>query len=76
MAARDAVAVTPDTNNDLPRKPAIGFYVGGTGTLVVTTEAGNDVTFSAIPVGTIIPIRANRVKATSTATLIIAFYSA
>lgn len=50
-----------------------GIYVGGTGDVIVVTEAGTTVTFKAVPVGTIIPIRTQKVLATSTATLMVGF---
>ena len=49
------------------------IYVGGTGDVIVVTEAGTTVTFKAVPVGTIIPIRTQKVLATSTATLMVGF---
>ena len=46
-------------------------YVGGTGDLVVKTPQNNTLTFSAVPAGSIIPIRCNRVMAATTATLLV-----
>jgi hypothetical protein len=43
-----------------------GIYVGGTGDVVAITEAGAAVTFSSVPAGSILPIRAIRVNSTST----------
>lgn len=52
--------------------PIAGIYVGGTGDLNVVTQNGETTLFSAVPVGTIIPITCTQVKATSTtATLIV-----
>lgn len=70
-----AVVITPADGADLAN-PTRAIYVGGTGTLTVTmADTGTDVLFSAIPVGTILPIRAKRVKATgTTATLLVALY--
>lgn len=67
----DAVAVTlHDTNENV----FAGLYVGGAGNLKVTTEAGTAVTFSAVPVGTILPIRTKLIWSTgSTATLVTGF---
>ncbi len=68
----DAVAVTPHDSNDLSFLPR-AIYVGGAGDLNVEMKSGNTVKFSAIPVGTLIPIRVNKVLSTgTTATLILA----
>lgn len=51
-----------------------GLYVGGTGDVaVVTRDRASSVVFSAVPVGTILPIEAAQVLSTgTTATLILA----
>lgn len=46
---------------------------GGEGTLVVTMAEGNDLTFE-VAAGDIVPVRATHVKATSTATNIVALW--
>lgn len=52
-----------------------GIYVGGTGDVVAVTEGNVAVTFSAVPAGTVLPVRARRVNASSTtATLMIGLY--
>lgn len=49
-----------------------GIYVGGTGDVTILTPNGNTVTFTAVPVGTILPARAVRVNSTNTtATLMV-----
>ena len=49
-----------------------GIYVGGTGAVSLVTSAGTVLTFSAVPVGTILPIIAQRVNSTlTTATLLV-----
>jgi hypothetical protein len=49
-----------------------GIYVGGAGNLNVDMESGGTVLFTAVPVGTIMPIRVKRVRSTlTTATLLI-----
>ena len=65
-----AVAVTPSGVTTIVGK---AIYVGGAGNVAVTTAAGNVVTFTAPPVGTVIPISFTKIMATNTsATLLIA----
>lgn len=72
--ADNATAVTPSDSTDLAFNSR-ALYVGGAGNLVVTMAGGGDVTFTAVPAGSILPIRVNRVKATSTtATSIVNLY--
>ena len=66
----DAVAIT---KSDTESNTFSSIYVGGTGAVAVETEDGTTVTFSAVPVGTIIPIRTRRVLAATTATLLVGF---
>jgi hypothetical protein len=69
--ARYAVAVTPSDATVLNTTKAL--YVGGLGNVAVTMAGGGDVTFNAVPVGTILPIAVTKVLATgTTATLITA----
>lgn len=66
--------VTPHDSTDLANMTR-GLYVGGTGNLVAVMEDNTTCLFSAIPVGTILPIKCRRVNSTSTtATLIVALY--
>lgn len=66
--------VTPHDSTDLANMTR-GLYVGGTGNLVAVMEDNTTCLFSAIPAGTILPIRARRVNSTNTtATLIVALY--
>jgi hypothetical protein len=52
--------------------PFSAFYVGGTGDVAVRTVGGQTVTFSAVPVGAIIPISFDRLMSTNTsATLVL-----
>lgn len=64
-----AAAVTPSDST------AVAFravYVGGAGSVALRTVGGNTVTFTAPPVGTILPVECDRVMATNTtATLLI-----
>lgn len=64
-----AVAITP---SDTAGNSFSAIYVGGAGNVAVITEGGNTVTFTAPPVGSIIPIRTQKVLSTgTTATLLI-----
>lgn len=70
--ADTAFVVTPADGADMAAV-ARGLYVGGTGHVSVVTAGGDTVLFSAVPVGTILPIRCKRVRSTgTTATLIVA----
>ncbi len=60
-----AAAITASDSVDLAN-PVRAIYIGGAGNVVITTVAGNDVTFSGLPAGMILPVRAKRVKATGT----------
>lgn len=68
--ARKAFAITPNDTNDLIEVTR-AIYVGGGGTLSVQMIDGNDIDFANVPAGTILPIRAQRVKTTSSATNIV-----
>ena len=71
-AARFA-ALTPNDAADHEETRAL--YVGAAGDLVATNDDGGDVTFKAVPAGTVLPIRTRRVKATgTTAGAIVALY--
>ena len=68
-------AVTPSNTADLP-EPAIALWIGGTGTIVADDFNGHtSVTFSAIPAGSLLRGNFKRVRATSSATLIVALTS-
>lgn len=70
--ARYGVAVTPNDNTDLA-VTSRAIWVGGAGAISLTTEGGDTVLISGIPAGTLLPIAANRIRATgTTATLIVA----
>ena len=70
LVPSDAAAITT-SNSDAKRYA--GLYVGGTGDVVMTTAKGNDVTFTAVQAGTIIPIAFIRIKTASTATSMVGF---
>jgi len=65
----DAFTITP-TDSDLAIVPR-ALYVGGTGSLVVTTYEGTVITITNFQAGQILPLVVKRVAAASTATGII-----
>lgn len=69
---RGGSAVTPDDTTLLA--PTRGLYIGGAGNITVDMADGSlGVVFTALPVGTLLPISVIRVKATgTTATAIVA----
>lgn len=72
---RYAQDVTTHATNPIKTdgKPVQEIYVGGTGTVVCKfADSPTDVTFSAVPVGHTIRGQITHVRATSTATLMIA----
>jgi hypothetical protein len=80
LQAGRAAAVTPSDTVNIPAvtggtNNGCVLYVGGTGTLKVTTIGGDDVTFTGVPTGTFIPVHVVRVWATGTsATSIVALW--
>jgi hypothetical protein len=73
MIAKHATAVTASDSTTFDSN-TIGLYVGGAGNVTLTVN-GSDVLFTAVPVGTIIPIRFSKVKSTgTTATAMVALY--
>jgi hypothetical protein len=62
--AQSAIAITP-ADSDLAH-PVRSLYIGGNGNLRVTTINGQDVTFTNISAGTILPVSVRRVWSTNT----------
>ena len=72
--ALNAEAVTPSDSVSLTNDSR-GLFVGGAGNISVLMSGGTSVTFTGVVAGSILPIRANRVNATSTtATDIVSLY--
>lgn len=71
-------AVTKSNTVDIPRvggEYPRALWVGGVGDVDVVTPDGVNAVISAVPAGTLLPIRAKRVNSTATtATLIVAIY--
>ena len=72
--ASDAIAVTPDDNAALTFIPR-AIYVGGTGDVSLEMQGGQIVTFTNVQGGTVLAVRALRVRQTgTTATGIVALW--
>lgn len=69
--AENHAAVTPGDTVITPRPRAL--YVGGAGTVVIEDQRGVSVTYTA-QAGAVIPFRAIKVTAASTATNIVAWW--
>lgn len=68
-----AAAVT--TSDTTVLTPFQRLYIGGAGAVAIRDLGGNVVTFAAVPVGTVLPVRGDKVMATNTtATNIVAMY--
>ncbi len=68
--ASKAFAITPNDSLDLSEITR-AIYVGGAGDLTVQMMDGADATFVGVSAGTLLPLRARRVKVASTATNIV-----
>lgn len=72
--AGNAAAVSKHDTNELAYVTR-GIYVGGEGDVAVTMAGGGNVTFVAVPAGTILPVRVTKVLSTGTdATSIVAIW--
>lgn len=73
--ALNFVAITKHDTTDFDGFITRAIYVGGAGDVVAVDHLNNPVTFSSVPAGAILPIRARRVNSTSTtATNMVALY--
>lgn len=73
-SATRAAAVTPSDSADLDTTTKF-IWVGGVGDLKVRMAGGDDVLFTAVPAGTLLPISVSRVYSTlTTATSILAVW--
>jgi hypothetical protein len=72
---RSSFAITPSDTNELPFVTR-AIYVGSTGDITARLAADTaSVTFKAVAVGTVLPIRARQIYATGTgATLLVGLY--
>jgi len=71
---RSALAVVPSNTADLAQVTR-GVYVGQTGDLALTMADGSTVTFANVQAGSLLPLRAVRIRATgTTATSILALW--
>ena len=61
-----AYAITPSDAADDANGPFRMLYVGGAGNIAVILTGGTTVTFTGVPVGTVLPVRADRILATDT----------
>jgi len=72
--ARGGFAVTASDSVDLPRETR-AVYVGSSGDLSVVLVDGSTVILAGLLAGSLVPVRATRVKATgTTATLLVGLY--
>jgi hypothetical protein len=74
MQYSSGFAVTPSDTVDIrPNVVSDALYIGGAGNLSVVMADGQTTALAGVPVGTILPIRVTRVRATgTTATNIVA----
>ena len=59
------------TTSDTVLQSYTGIYCGGAGNLRVIMESGDDVLFTAVPIGTILPLRVKQVMSTNTTSTLI-----
>ncbi|MGV3490511.1 MAG: spike base protein, RCAP_Rcc01079 family [Devosia sp.] len=64
-SARRGFAITANDGADLAAETR-AIYVGSSGNLSVVLVSGDQVGFAAVPAGTVLPVRAIRVRSTGT----------
>lgn len=64
LSAQDAVAIS---KSDSTIVNIDALYVGTAGNVAVKTHKGTTVTFTAVPAGTVLPVKCERVMAATTA---------
>ena len=64
-SAFTAVAITPSDSTNFTFVVR-GIYVGGAGNVVIVNQDLTTCTFTGVPAGTILPVKAVRVNSTST----------
>jgi hypothetical protein len=68
-----AIVITPSDTTIL--EPTRALYIGGVGDVTAIMKDGRSALFSAVPVGTILPIECTKVMSTGTgATLILGLW--
>ncbi|WEK05688.1 MAG: hypothetical protein P0Y65_05385 [Candidatus Devosia phytovorans] len=68
--ALDGFAITPSDTQDL-RDLTRALYVGGGGDVRVEMAWGTAITLKSVPAGTILPLRARKVLAATTASFLV-----
>lgn len=72
VTAAEAKSVSPSDSTDLPNIAQAGLWVIATGNVKFKDAQGNDVTLTAVPAFTRIPIAASRVYLTGTSATVLA----
>ena len=62
---RRGSAITPNDGADLAAETR-AIYIGSAGDVAMVLVSGDTVTFAGVPAGTLLPVRAVRVRATGT----------
>ena len=76
MLYRNAVVATKHDTTDEPEGVADAVMVAIAGNVSMVTETGEVLTFTAPPVGTIIPVRTKRINSTGSTATVVMLYAA